>query len=358
MRTIAPQPVQDFLLKLDFQERQGAYIQLDPANRFLQGGGELELYLEKLPEKGEVIRSKRSFLEGLLPHSTEPLSIPFIDIGDGVIADIHIFNTPAEGGDDSQDTWVIFLDSTASLEVQRRFQQASNSANLKSDLRAKLLNQFLGESLSSMIQSEELNLEQGGEWRVLSILFADIRSFTDYCEKHDPRDVLLTVNAYISEVIGTAQKHGAVIDKIIGDSVMALFGIGDEEIPPGHSSVRAGIEILEKIAGINVQRKEEGKAVLSVGVGIATGVVTLGIMGTKNRKTLSAFGDRVNLAARLEATSCGDEILIDEATLHDLPEEEKKQFRRTHLKLQGIPGKLTAFSSNLLMSDSKSASER
>ena len=149
-----------------------------------------------------------------------------------------------------------------------------------------------------------------------SVLFADIRGFTTMAEELTARETVETLNELFTELYEAVSGHGGVLDKYIGDAVMAVFGapLSSERDPD--NAFASGLQMLQMLDAINLKRGERGAKPLRLGVGIATGEVVAGTIGSPKRMDYTVIGDSVNLAARLQdlTKAYGVEMLIDEAT--------------------------------------------
>ncbi|MFP4300587.1 MAG: adenylate/guanylate cyclase domain-containing protein [Spirochaetaceae bacterium] len=154
-----------------------------------------------------------------------------------------------------------------------------------------------------------------GEDRELSVLFSDIRSFTTISEAMQPDDLVDSLNRYFSVMVDIIMEHNGVIDKYIGDAIMAFFGapVSHEDDP--FQSVMAGIEMIDGLHRFNQKQKELGKPEFKIGVGINYGTVTVGNIGTEKKMDYTVIGDMVNLASRLEGLTkrYGEQIIIAES---------------------------------------------
>lgn len=154
---------------------------------------------------------------------------------------------------------------------------------------------LLGKVVSHQIAEELLNnpVELGGEERNATILFSDICGFTSYCEGKSPRQVLEELNKVLSRISDIIERHSGVVDKFQGDAVMALFGAPVAGPNDTANAMRASLEIIAAL--------QEVGGGLSACVGVNTGLVVAGNLGSNNRLNYSVIGDTVNLAARLES---------------------------------------------------------
>ena len=156
----------------------------------------------------------------------------------------------------------------------------------------------------------------GGRRVQASVMFSDIRGFTSMVEQQTPEETIELLNTYYILMFDAINAHGGVVNQMVGDGLMAIFGAPLSLADPCGSAVRAALEMADSIALFNVDRQAQGKPALKVGIGIATGEVVAGYTGTQQRATYTCIGDTVNLAARLEAYTKEAQrmILIDGAT--------------------------------------------
>lgn len=154
---------------------------------------------------------------------------------------------------------------------------------------------LLGKVVSQQIAEELLNnpVELGGEERTATILFSDIRGFTSYCEGKSPQKVLEELNKVLSRISDIIEAHQGVVDKYQGDAVMALFGAPVAGERDTDNAMAAALEIIAALDAMDSQ--------LAACVGVNTGLVVAGNLGSANRLNYSVIGDTVNLAARLES---------------------------------------------------------
>jgi class 3 adenylate cyclase len=160
----------------------------------------------------------------------------------------------------------------------------------------------------------------GGKRIHASVLFCDIRGFTALVESEGPEEIIDLLNTYYMLMFDAIGSHGGVVNQMIGDGLMALFGAPHPLDDCAGSAVAAALEMVELIEQFNLERSAVKKTAIRIGIGVATGEVVAGYTGTQQRATYTCIGDTVNLAARLEAHTkvAGHGILIDDATHHAL----------------------------------------
>ncbi|MGB0955003.1 MAG: adenylate/guanylate cyclase domain-containing protein [Panacagrimonas sp.] len=157
----------------------------------------------------------------------------------------------------------------------------------------------------------------GGRLQKVSILFSDLRGFTSISESLGARETVSVLNDYFEHMVEVIFEHQGILDKYIGDAIMALFGspfVGEQD---ADNAVATATGMIKALALLNADRKAQGAEPMQMGIGIGTGDVVVGNIGSHRRMEYTVIGDSVNLAARLESATkqYGLQILISEATL-------------------------------------------
>jgi adenylate cyclase len=150
----------------------------------------------------------------------------------------------------------------------------------------------------------------------LTVLFADIVGFTSISERLSPQELTAFVNEYLTEMSATIRSHGGTLDKYIGDAIMAFWGAPIDDFNHATSGVTAALAMQGKLAELKAEYAKRGWPEIKVGLGLSTGDMTVGDMGSKIRKAYTVMGDAVNLGSRLEGITrtYGVGILVSEAT--------------------------------------------
>ena len=330
-----PAPITAYLLNRTADSHHLAYFVLDPSGHILGWGGAIEHYRIQPPRKGMRVADLFTFAEGMLPPGAEALVLECVEISDGQKVDVHLF--------ESQDQiWLMLLDAREKAENRRLLQQKAHELVLLRDMHARILDQHLGKDMTERLL--QIDFKKGGERRILSILFADIRGFSTYCEQRPSADVFQMLNAYLTAMIRPVLDGGGIIDKIIGDAVMAIFGLLPSGLPAPELAVAAAGEILKQTDTVAAERRKQKQAALGVGVGISTGPVVLGLLGSKDRRALSVTGHSVNLAARLESQAAQGEVIIDAGTFGGLEKGvSRTAFAPKTLDLKGMQRLINAY---------------
>lgn len=177
-------------------------------------------------------------------------------------------------------------------------------------------------------QALEGNLELGGEERQLAVLFCDIRDFTGLSEQLSPSVLVALLNDFFGYMTAPVREQGGVVDKIIGDCVMALFGVPLPVTDYRERALRAAMGMRDNLEQFNQKAAKRSWPRLRIGIGIASGTAVVGNVGTRERMQYTAIGDTVNIASRIEGLcrERGQTILVDEKTAHGLEEAFSLQY--------------------------------
>ncbi len=184
--------------------------------------------------------------------------------------------------------------------------------------RAKIrgvLDKVVSKDVADEILRSQIHL--GGEDRDVSMLFSDIRNFTELTQNFLPQETIQLLNTCMTKISRVIEGEGGVIDKYVGDEVMAIYGAPTPHPQHALRAVSTGILVLETLKKWNEERVAEGKPLIEMGIGVHTGLVVVGNMGAEDRLNYTVIGTNVNLAARLCEVAKGGTLIISEATLHE-----------------------------------------
>ncbi|MCA1578093.1 MAG: FHA domain-containing protein [Acidobacteria bacterium] len=173
---------------------------------------------------------------------------------------------------------------------------------------------FLPEYVVKQMLENPDSFKLGGVSQTITILFADIRGFTRMSEHAPPEKIVGLLNRYFSAMTDIIFAHGGTLDKYLGDGLMALFGAPTATPDDASNALNAAVAMQRRLIGINRELRDEGFQEIGVGMGLHTGEVIVGYIGSDRRSEYTAIGDTVNTSSRLESNARGGEILISDAT--------------------------------------------
>jgi adenylate cyclase len=167
-----------------------------------------------------------------------------------------------------------------------------------------------------LLQEEKLRL--GGERIPVTVFFSDIRSFTSSSEAMSPEEVVEFLNEYMSEMVAVIEQYGGVVDKYVGDAIMAIWGMPEPNPEKdAEFALLACLEMRQKLNDLNERRKSRGQSPIQIGMGLNSGVVVAGNIGSPSRMEYTVIGDTVNTASRMESLTKDfqTDLLLNESTV-------------------------------------------
>jgi class 3 adenylate cyclase len=187
------------------------------------------------------------------------------------------------------------------------------------DEQRKLFRTFATREVADELLKSGFSL--GGKYVNASIMFADIRSYTSYSEREDPAEIIEMLNNYFALMFDAITSYHGMVNQMLGDGLMAIFGAPISRENHREEAVRAALEMMSLLEGFNQEQALQNKTRIQVGIGIATGRTIAGYTGTQNRATYTCVGDTVNLASRIEGHTkvVQHPILVDQYTQEGLP---------------------------------------
>ena len=197
------------------------------------------------------------------------------------------------------------------------------------------LQRFLSPSVMDRLNKDHLTIRMGGELKEATVMFTDIRGFTSISERYDPEALVLELNKYFELLVDEIFAREGTLDKFIGDAIMAVWGTPQQNPKDPINAVMAAFDIQEQLADFNETLISLGKPPFHTGIGIDTGDVVAGNMGSPKRLEFTVIGDHVNIAARLCGEAKAGEVIISESTFRRV----EKYFTCTALPPTEVKGK-------------------
>jgi adenylate cyclase len=185
---------------------------------------------------------------------------------------------------------------------------------------SRLFGRFVSRDVYRQLMAHPDLAELGGARREMSVLFSDLRGFTTITEAGHPEELVRQLNEYFSRMVEIVFRNGGTVDKFVGDMVMALFGAPVDDVNHADSAVRAAVEMVRELGELNKGWAAEGRVPLDIGIGVNSGDMIAGNIGSSSIMSYTVIGDNVNLGARLESLNkeYRTRIIISEATRHRL----------------------------------------
>jgi adenylate cyclase len=180
----------------------------------------------------------------------------------------------------------------------------------------KLFSRYVSRDVFDQLVANPSLAELGGARRHMTVLFSDIRGFTTMSEKGTPEEVVAQLNHLFTRMVGVVFNHQGTVDKFVGDMIMALYGAPLDDDAHADHAVQTALAMIRALREMNVEWQSQGKPTLDIGIGINTGDMVAGNIGSDTIMSYTVIGDAVNLGARLESLNkdYGTRIIISEFT--------------------------------------------
>ena len=184
----------------------------------------------------------------------------------------------------------------------------------------KLFSRYVSKDVYDQLVANPSLAALGGARRHMTVLFSDIRGFTTMSEKGTPEDVVAQLNQLFTRMVAVVFDHRGTVDKFVGDMIMALYGAPLDDEGHAEHAVQTALAMIKTLQEMNLEWAAQGKPQLDIGIGINTGEMIAGNVGSETIMSYTVIGDAVNLGARLESLNkdYGTRIIISEATRQEL----------------------------------------
>lgn len=203
-----------------------------------------------------------------------------------------------------------------------------------------LFNKFHGSAVTDDLMKNDITL--GGEKKNVFVFFSDLRGFTQMSESEDPEKVVQMLNEYFGRMVPAINESGGVVDKFIGDAIMAVWGVPHSSEDDGKNALTACLKIRTALAELNLLRIERGEAPLWMGMGLHYGEAISGTIGSEERMEYTVIGNTINTASRIESStkSFGTDLLVSEEVQSRLPDFIYEEAGSVQVKGRSNPLKL------------------
>ncbi len=247
-----------------------------------------------------IMQGIRSSMAVPLLHKNELLGIMVLDSQISTNAfgekDLQLFNNIANQA-------ALFIENAALAKQSEREAVARER-----------FQRLLSPQVAQLVMSGRVEVKQGGDPRETTMLFSDIRGFTSMSEGMVAGDIVSMLNAYFEKMVEILFRHEGTLDKFVGDEIMALFGAPVSHADDAIRAVRTALEMIEELHVFNRDQQAQGKRGFEIGIGLNTGEVIAGYLGSSKAMQYTVIGAPVNLAARLCSQAKGMQVIISEQT--------------------------------------------
>lgn len=199
---------------------------------------------------------------------------------------------------------------------------------------SRIFGQYIPPRLVAELDSSGEDASLEGESRDMSVLFSDVRGFTTLSENLDARELTRLMNEFLTPITGVIQEQRGTIDKYMGDAVMAFWGAPLNDDEHAHHAVLAGLSMIAAVAALKEPFAAKGWPPIAVGVGVASGTMNVGNMGSQFRLAYTVMGDTVNLGSRLEGLTkqYGVDMIVSDGTVQRAPQFTYRELDRVRVK--------------------------
>lgn len=231
------------------------------------------------------------------------------------------------------------------LEAQNLLIEEKNAAlEKRNDFMREVFGRYVTDEVADTLLESPEAMALGGEKRFVTILMSDLRGFTPLSEILDAEQVVTMLNRFLGRMVDVIFKHRGTIDEFIGDAILVIFGAplpGDPK-DDATRAVACAVEMQQTMEELNAENRALGMPELAMGVGINSGEVVVGNIGSQRRMKYSVVGSPVNLASRIESFTLGGQILISDTTLSYVHETARVD-GRLRVKVKGVDGPVSIF---------------
>jgi adenylate cyclase len=243
------------------------------------------------------------------------MTVPLL-FGDEILGILHLDSQIATNAFTEKDLQVLTgIAAQAAIAIQNA--RLAKKIEHEAATRAQL-ERLVPANVVDQMMTGELTIERGGKLVEATMLIADIRGFTTMSEKQTPQTIVAMLNEYFEVMVDILFKHGGTLDKFVGDEIIGLFGAPIPLRDAPVRAVRCALEMQRALRDFNQTRAAEHEEAIKVGIGLNTGPVVTGLIGSSKALQYTAIGDAMNTAARLQSIAKAGEIIVSEQTMKHL----------------------------------------
>ena len=226
--------------------------------------------------------------------------------------------------------------------IEAELQRLAEQVELRNRFIRETFGRYLTDEVVDAVLESPAGLQMGGEKRKVTMVMADLRGFTSLSERLPPERVVAMLNRYLAAMVSVIKKYNGTIDDFVGDAIFALFGAPVWKEDDAERAVACAIAMHLAMDNINDQNRLENLPEIEMGIGVHTGQVVVGNIGSPERMKYDVIGSQVNLTSRIQSCTTGGQILISETTRHEAG-RILKLGRQMEVKAKGVEHPVTLF---------------
>ncbi len=267
---------------------------------------------------------------------------------DGRVRQLFMSTSYLKDGDTKIGVTAVFNDITELAELRNAVKAMEKIKALNAELEKrnefikKTFGRYLSDDIVNTILETEEGMVIGGKKQVVTVMFTDLRGFTAMSERMEPHDLIAMLNAYLARMIEIILRHRGTILEFIGDAIVVVFGAPLESNTRDFDAVSCAIAMQNDMENVNAFNAKHGYPPLEMGIGIHTGEVVLGNIGSDKKTKYDIIGKNVNLASRIETYTVGGQVLVSPVVRENLAEKIKTG-AETEIMPKGVKTPITIY---------------
>jgi adenylate cyclase len=227
------------------------------------------------------------------------------------------FTVMYDDGDKPKEIVGSWADISDRKRIEAELQRLAEQVELRNQFIRKTFGRYLTDEVVTTLLESASGLRMGGQKRKVTMLMSDLRGFTSLSERLAPERVVAMLNRYLTAMVTVIKQYEGTIDEFIGDAIFVLFGAPTWQEDDAQRAVACAVAMQLALESVNEENRQEDLAEVEMGIGVHTGQVVVGNIGSPERMKYGVVGSHVNLASRIQSYTTGGQILISETTRHE-----------------------------------------
>ncbi|HEX7043018.1 MAG TPA: PAS domain-containing protein [Burkholderiales bacterium] len=226
--------------------------------------------------------------------------------------------------------------------IEAELKRLAEQVELRNRFIREIFGRYLTDEVVAAVLESTNGLKLGGEKRKITMMMADLRGFTSLSERLAPERVVTIINRYLTTMVTVIKQHGGTIDEFIGDAIFVLFGAPVWQEDDAQRAVACAVAMQLAMASVNEQNRRDDLPEVEIGIGVHTGPVVVGNIGSPERMKYGVVGSHVNLTSRIQSYTTGGQILVSETTRQEVG-RILRVGKQMEVKAKGIETPITLY---------------